>query len=286
MKNITSCLLSIFLFASFSPAQILPEKIQKFLDGRYSSLEHGAWKQAPGACGGNKWLLTGDFNGDGRSDYLVRILTGKSRQRNLHLIGFINEKGDYTPDPFFEAEYTGDLTRSATSVLKSGTAFSAVGNGAGAALKADVVSHRVCESDTSVMYAFNNGEFKIVQDPTSLLDKFADTSSKIAQHIEQKTTPPVPTPTPTTAQSTTSDIRGIEGTYTIINADGKTDASTGTVFYKDGTLTFKISDGRAFSTATAFANNGVITTGWDRNATVSADGNTIFWTNNTKWVRK
>jgi hypothetical protein len=286
MKNITLCLSLTFLLVPPLYAQILPAKIQKFLDDRYSSLEHGAWKQAPGACGGNKWLLTGDFNGDGRSDYLVRILTGKGRQRSLHLIGFINEKGDYTPDAFFEEGYTGDLTRSASSVLKSGTTFNSTLSGASATLKTDVVIQRVCDNDVSVTYAFTDGEFKNVGDTVSLLDKPAVIPAPTPVSALPSNLYPLPTPTATPAPTPNGDLRNIEGSYTIINADGKTELSTGTVFYKDGTLTFKMSDGRAFSTATAIVNNGLITTGWNRTATVSADGNTILWSNNTKWVRK
>jgi hypothetical protein len=287
MKNIALCLSMTFLLVAGASAQIVPTKIQKYLNDNYNSSDLGQWKQAAGACGAGKWLLTGDFNGDGRTDYLARILTGRGRQQSLHLIGFINEKGDYTPDAFFEEEYTGDLTRSATSVLKRGTIVSS-SLGSEAALKTDVVNQYICDTDgASTMYAFNDGEFKNVQDPVSLLDK----PSKLPGPVTPTPTPtpsrtPVPTPIRTPVPTPNSDIPNIEGTYTIYDASGNVDKNTGTVFYKDGTLTFKMSDGHAFSSATAFSQNGLITTGWQRTATVSSDGRTIFWSNKTKWVRK
>jgi len=81
-------------------------------------------------------------------------------------------------------------------------------------------------------------------------------------------------------------LPSIVGSYRIYKADGKVDASGETVVYENGVLTFKISDGRAFSSATAFVKDGVITTGWGRTATVSPDGLTIFWSDKTRWVRR
>ena len=97
-KNIVLALAMTLIISASAYSQVLPAKIKKYLDDNYTSAESGAWKKAPGNCDGSKWLLTGDFNGDGRSDHLVRITNGKGADQQLHLVAFINEKGGYTPD--------------------------------------------------------------------------------------------------------------------------------------------------------------------------------------------
>jgi hypothetical protein len=298
MKKIISSLLLGFVFAAAASAQVLPAKIKKFLDDYYTSAEMGKWQQAPGACSGRKWLLTGDFNDDGRTDYLVRILAGRGSGRSLHLIGFINEKGDYTPDPFLEEEYTGDTRRTATTIIKKGSSISSTllgeGEGSTRMLTADLVNQYICESDAAIVYSYRDGQFKKYGDgggnevlPGPLPQVFPTpkptpkpTGTPIIKTTPRPTdNPPVQTPSSTT-------LPNIVGSYRIYKADGKVDASGGTVLYEIGVLTFKISDGRAFSTATAFVKDGVISTGWGRTAIVSPDGQTIFWSDKTKWVRR
>ncbi len=295
-----TCGLVLFILAAAASAQVVPVKIKKFLDDYYTSSEMGKWQQAPGACDGKKWLLTGDFNNDGRTDYLVRILAGKGIERSLHLIGFINEKGDYTPDPFFEEEYAGDTKRTATTVIKKGSSISSMLLGEGEAttrVNVDLVNQFICETDAAIVYSYRDGQFKKYGDgggnevlPGPLPQVFpTPTPTPKPTPTPVKTTPrptdnpPVQTP-PTTSTATT--LPGIVGSYRIYKADGKVDASGGTVSYENGVLTFKISDGRNMSGSTAFVKNGVISTGWGRTATVSADGQTIFWSDKTKWVKR
>ncbi len=297
MKQIISRLLLSFVFVATASAQVLPVKIKKFLDDYYTSAEMGKWQQAPGACSGRKWLLTGDFNDDGRTDYLVRIVTGKIGQRSLHLIGFINEKGDYIPDPFLEEEYKGDTRRTATTIIKKGSSISSVLLGEGGPtmrLSVDLVNQYICETDAAMVYSFRDGQFKKYGDgggnevlPGPLPQVFPTpkptpkpTSTPIIKTTPRPTgNPPVQTPSSTT-------LPNIVGSYRIYKADGTVDASGGTVLYENGVLTFKISDGRAFSSATAFVKDGVISTGWGRTAITSPDGQTIFWSDKTRWVRR
>lgn len=301
MKQIIPGLLLIFVFAAAASAQVVPAKIKKFLDDYYSSADMGKWRQAPGACSGKKWLLTGDFNNDGRTDYLVRILAGKGVERSLHLIGFINEKGDYIPDPFFEEEYTADTKRTATTIIKKGSSISSTllgeGEGSTTMVKADLVNQYICETDAAIVYSYKDGQFK----------KYGDSGGNevlpgpLPQVFPTPTPTPKTTPTPvkTTPRATdnppvqtlpttpaTTELPNIVGSYRIYKADGKVDASGGTVSYENGVLTFKISDGRNLSGSTAFVKNGVISTGWGRTATVSPDGQTIFWSDKTRWVRR
>ncbi|MGB2750593.1 MAG: hypothetical protein WBC19_00905 [Pyrinomonadaceae bacterium] len=298
MKKIISGIVLGFVFVGAASAQVLPVKIKKFLDDYYTSSEMGKWQQAPGACSGRKWLLTGDFNDDGRTDYLVRILAGRGIDRSLHLIGFINEKGDYTPDPFLEEEYTGDTRRTATTIIKKGSSISSTllgeGEGSTRMLTTDLVNQYICETDAAIVYSYRDGQFKKYGDgggnevlPGPLPQVFPTpkpTPKPTATPIIKTTPRPTDNPPVQTPSSTT--LPNIVGSYRIYKADGKVDASGGTVVYENGVLTFKISDGRAFSTATAFVKDGVISTGWGRTAIVSPDGQTIFWSDKTRWVRR
>ncbi len=298
--NLLTCSLVVFVFAAGMSAQVLPVKIKKFLDDYYTSSEMGKWQQAPGACSGKKWLLTGDFNNDGRTDYLVRILAGRGIDRSLHLIGFINEKGDYIPDPFLEEEYTGDTKRTATTIIKKGSSINSTllgeGEGSTMVLKSDLVNQYICETDAAKVYTYKDGQFKKFGDagenevlPGPLPQVFPTpkptpktTPTPIIQTTPRPTgNPPVQTPT-----TTTTSLPNIVGTYTILKSDGMIDASTGTVLYENGVLTFKISDGRNLSGSTAFVKDGVISTGWGRNAITSPDGKTIYWSDKTRWVRR
>ena len=112
--------------------------------------------------------LRGIFNHDGRTDYLVRVTTGRTtRNKRLYLIGFINQKGDYTPDPFLDRAYSQDELRSASAVIRKGTIVSLglgeEGQGPFVELKSDAVMQYICETDASTTYAYANGEFKDIQ---------------------------------------------------------------------------------------------------------------------------
>lgn len=168
MKRIILSLTLMLFGVCSATAQTVPAKIKKFLDDYYTSPELGAWKKAPGYCEGKKWILTGDFNGDGRTDYLARIITGKTaKKRSLHLIGFINNKIEYTPDPFFEEAYSGELLRSSSTIIKKGTTVSLglgeEGEGPSMDLKADAIAQYICETDASITYVYKDGEFKNIQ---------------------------------------------------------------------------------------------------------------------------
>lgn len=293
MKHIISGLLLSFVFIAAATAQVVPAKITAYLNSNYAG-----WKQAPGACDTKRWVITGDFNDDGRTDYLVRIITGTfSRDRSLHLIGFINQKGEYLPDPFLDEEYTDDLKRSATSVIRKGTPISANDEGTGPfiTLKSDAIAQYICETDASNTYIYKDGEFRKLQG--------GDGNEKLPGPLPQVFPTPTPTPKPTptpvrtpprptdnppvqTPVTTASTLPNIVGSYTIYKADGKVDASTGMAYYELGVLTFKISDGRSFMSATAYVKDGVISTGWGRTATASADGRMLFWSDKTRWVRR
>lgn len=293
-KNILLVSIATLILSVTAISQVLPAKIKKYLDDNYSSAESGAWKKAPGNCGGSKWLLTGDFNGDGRSDHLVRLINGKGAEQQLHLVAFINEKGGYTPDAFYDETYSGDVTRSASSIIKKGTSVSIgsgeEGNGPKKVLETDAITQFVCETDASMTYVFSGGEFRTLES-MSLLNKPAVIPGTTSTPKPATTPTPLPTPTP---EAKLVDIIPAEkekpphflGTFTIYKADGSVDTFTGTVTFEKGIINFKISDGRSFTKATAFITNGLITTGWGRTATASDDGKTILWSDKTKWIKK
>ena len=286
MKKIFVCSSILVFFAAVANAQVLPAKIKKYLDNNYTSDETGPWKQAPGACSGNKSILIGDFNGDGRTDYLVRILTGKfTRNKSLHLIAFINKNSDYTPDPFFEDEYNEDAQNSATLIIKKGTYVNSGPNEDSDApsfpLKTDAVAQYICETDQSVTYAYKDGEFKTIY-AGSLLDK-----------------PPVvpdainPGSVLTTPLPVSPDVIGnkdLTGTWAVYQPNGTltTDAN---IFIRKRGATYDIigsfASGNLGSDNIGSVKNGVISFDQDMTpGTVDAGGATVRFSSGLKWVRK
>src|ERR1700742_4322001 len=90
-------------------AQIINPKVTNSLNRFYP-----AWKPAPGTCDKRRWFLTGDFDGDGTRDYLVRVKTGKTaKSMRLNLIAFFgSEDGKYPAKQILDDAYKGDLLRS------------------------------------------------------------------------------------------------------------------------------------------------------------------------------
>ncbi len=163
MKKMTFCALFISLFVSSSFAQQMPAKIKKFLDDYYSSKEFGNWKPAPGSCGTGKSVLTADFDGDGKTDYLVRFSQGNTpKTSRFHLIAFFNQDGEFTPNPFHEEAWDERTKSSNTAVIPKGTTVSLglgeEGEGPTIVLQTDGVMQQVCETDDAATYFYRDNE--------------------------------------------------------------------------------------------------------------------------------
>lgn len=273
MKKIIGIISFVVLFTAAANAQVLPAKIKAYLDSNFTSAESGPWKLAPGACGGGKAILTGDFNGDGRTDYLVRFITGKfTRDRSLHLIGFINKNADYIPDAFFEDEYTGDMLRSATSIVKKGTFVNSGPSEDSEApmisLKTDAVAQYICETDQSITYVFKGMEFKNLYPGDSKPDK-----------------PIVVQPLVNTASIDPT------GTWAIVQNDGTQTPGSQIYIRKRGDnidIIMDLAYGALGGDRTAIIRNGMVvfTDTSGGSAAIDPTGTVIYWPTGSKWVRQ
>ncbi len=158
-----TCFLSILLLSVWvSNAQTIPASITNQLNTSYKG-----WIKVPGFCEGKKWALPADFNGDKKTDYVIRFKVGKKSPR-LFLFAFINKGGKYMPVKIAEDDYSDDFLRSAFSTIKKGTTVSLgqgeEGTGPSIKLKTDAVMQYICETDAGKTYIYDNGEFKNIQD--------------------------------------------------------------------------------------------------------------------------
>ncbi|MEO8131017.1 MAG: hypothetical protein ABJF23_00660 [Bryobacteraceae bacterium] len=99
------------VFSFLAAAASLPPAVTSELDSR-----HSGWKLAPAAPQIQNWfaeyrfrfapnLVTGDFDGDGKTDYVLQIQTKQGQQV---MIAFLDRSGKFethvlatdTPDPF------------------------------------------------------------------------------------------------------------------------------------------------------------------------------------------
>lgn len=152
----------IILSVCAANAQTLPGKVTSLLNRNYLG-----WKQAPGACENRKWFLTGDFDGDGLKDYLVRVKTGKAASSmRLTLVAFIGAGGgNYRAQQILDEPYRGDLLRSSFAVIKKGTRIQlGEGEGPTVTLENDAASQYICQTDAVKTLTFKDGKWKNIYD--------------------------------------------------------------------------------------------------------------------------
>jgi len=152
----------MILSACAANAQTLPAKLTGLLNKNYAG-----WKQAPGTCDNRKWFATGDFDGDGLKDYLVRVKTGKStKSMRLNLIAFFAiSDGTYSVSQVLHESYTGDLLRSSFSVIKKGTRIQlGEGDGPTITLEHDASSQYICQTDAIKTLVYKDGKWKNIYD--------------------------------------------------------------------------------------------------------------------------
>ena len=163
MKKITLLLAITIFAAAFSNAQTVPAKVTSSLNHFYKG-----WGQAPGKCEGRKWFLTGDFDGNGRKDYLVRFTTGKTtKSMRLNPVAFLSlDDGSYQPKHILDDPYSGDLKlNSSFSVIKKGTKIQlGEGQGPKVTLANDAASQYICQTDAVKTLVFENGKWRNIYD--------------------------------------------------------------------------------------------------------------------------
>jgi hypothetical protein len=143
-------------------AQTLPAKVTGFLNKYYAG-----WKKAPGTCENRKWVLTGDFDGDGMKDYVVRVKTGKTaKSMRLNLVAFFNAgDGNYRAQQILDDPYKGDLLRSSFAVIKKGTKIQlGEGEGPTITLENDAASQYICQTDAIKTLIYKDGKWKNIYD--------------------------------------------------------------------------------------------------------------------------
>lgn len=162
MKKLILCFVTLILWAPAATSQTLPAKITTFLNQQYPG-----WKQLAGSCDNKKWFLTGDFDGDGSKEYLVRIKTGKSsKSMRLKLIAFFGS-GDrkYFARQVLDESYKGDLMRSSFAVIKKGTRIQlGEGDGPTITLENDAASQYICQTDAIKTLVYKDGKWKNIYD--------------------------------------------------------------------------------------------------------------------------
>ncbi len=153
MKKLTLLVLTVCLFAGVANSQKLPAKITTFVNEHYKN-----WKQTPGTCDNTNWVLRGDFDGDGKSDYLLRFRSGASvSNTQLNLLAFLNNSPNYIPANILDAKYDADMKRSSFKIMKKGETVSLVGGPV--KLRTDAVMHYVCETDNVSIFVLRQGKW-------------------------------------------------------------------------------------------------------------------------------
>ncbi len=158
MNKLTLCLAILLSSTCIANAQTVPAKVTALLNK-----SHKGWKPAPGFCEGKKWSLTGDFDGNGRKDYLVRIKTGTSaKTMTLDLIAFrASADGSYKSESVLSDEFTGEMLRSSFALVKKGTTVPlGEGEGGSIILKTDAVTQFICETDANKTMVYENGKWR------------------------------------------------------------------------------------------------------------------------------
>ena len=162
MKTLTISVLALSFWVSATKAQSVPAKVTTLLNQHYAG-----WKPLPGTCDNREWFRTGDFNGDGLTDYLVRIKTGNSAKSfRVKLIAFFKSSDDkYSPSEILSDSYRGDLVRSSFAVIKKGGQIQlGEGDGPIITIENDAASQYICETDAIKTFIFKDLKWKNIYD--------------------------------------------------------------------------------------------------------------------------
>ena len=144
--------LLLLLFATHCiEAQAMPLKIKRYLDRKYSS-----WNLSPSVkectANVNNGVVAGDFNGDRRRDFEVKITQGNKG----FILAFLRVGTDFKP--FVLHHYDAEEAKfSGLGIWKRGEVFEY--NDKSFRLKHDAPSDYHCESDVGRIHYYQNGKF-------------------------------------------------------------------------------------------------------------------------------
>lgn len=145
----------MLFFANVIYSQTLPTKIKSYLDSNYKG-----WKipKMSGNCGDLKSIATGDFDGNGKTDYVLKISTSKKG----FMLAFINQNNDFKPFLLHKFELS-EIKDVGVLIYKKGEKYSLGEPGEENAkyitLKNDAPYDGVCESDSGGIHVYKNGKF-------------------------------------------------------------------------------------------------------------------------------
>lgn len=150
-------LLPLVAASRTTSAQTLPAKAANYLDKSYPG-----WKLSSVAdgCGAefSKSKVSGDFNGDKKTDYAVKFLKG----RKGYIVAFVSRGSDYKPI-ILESSTVEEIKYQGLGVAKKGETYDEIINdnsdGAGRRLQNDAPVGGTCES-LSYFYIYKNGAFR------------------------------------------------------------------------------------------------------------------------------
>ena len=157
----------LFLFSSFvllfvvasqtTSAQTLPTKVSGYLDKSYSGWKLSAVTDGCGSDFSNS-KVSGDFNGDKKTDYVVKFLKG----RKGYIIAFVSSGAGYKPI-ILESGTTKEIKNQGLAIAKKGETYGEIINDnfdrANRRLQNDAPVGGTCEAST-YFYIYKNGAFK------------------------------------------------------------------------------------------------------------------------------
>jgi hypothetical protein len=154
MKKLTTIFILIFIFVNAAHSQTLPAKIRSYLNKNYSG-----WKIAPtpNYCGDGKSVITGDFDGNAKRDYAIKILRG----RKGYIIAFLESKNNYKAFLFHSLSVEETKNTALITYRKGEKYYTELGEEDSAmTFKTDAPYDGPCESDAGGIHLFRNGKFE------------------------------------------------------------------------------------------------------------------------------
>lgn len=144
--------------ASSDKSKQLPGTISKYLDNRFKDWEISPESQL---CGEKALFDSGDFDGDGKTDYVVFFVTNKNRTNSRQfLYAFLNKGNYYQPFKISEDAEAGNFSSNSFAVNRKGeTLQTGEGRDDVLILNVDAITEYTCETDGANTFLFSNGKF-------------------------------------------------------------------------------------------------------------------------------
>lgn len=149
-------LMFLALSSQIISAQALPVKVKSYLDKNYPG-----WKlrgNDKNCLETKRFVATGDFNGDKKTDYAVKFVKGRSG----YILAFVSQKTDYKAH-VLESSSASELKFIVLNVERKGSKYPIGGDIPDyiyGKLSNDAPYTIPCESDAVAFYVYKNGRFQ------------------------------------------------------------------------------------------------------------------------------